>query len=205
MFGTLLLLLLSLSLPFSLSLYSVSLLMAPKKSKSTPSRNPLHFGASSSIDPTLSHIRFRDEKARMDFSENFSQCSIHSEHQVVLLDFFDTDLPTIIYSRGWEPLCGISVIFPFVIIHEFYSNMHGFDYSIPHSITRFRGMRIVVTPDLISEVLHVPRVEFVDYPGYDHLKTVSKDELMSLFCETPSSWGGRQNTPCSFSIFAIPT
>ena len=83
--------------------------------------------------------------------------------------------------------------------------MHGFDYSIPHSITRFRGMRIVVTPDLISEVLHVPRVEFVDYPGYDRFKTVSKDELMSLFCETPSSWGGRQNTPCSFSIFAIPT
>ena len=26
---------------------------------------------------------------------------------------------------------------------------------------------------------------------------MSKDELLSLFCETPSSWGDRQNTPCS--------
>ena len=25
---------------------------------------------------------------------------------------------------------------------------------------------------------------------------MSKDELSSLFCETPSSWGDRQNTPC---------
>ena len=56
-------------------------------------------------------------------------------------------------------------------------------------------MRTVVTPDLISEVLHVPRVAHPDYPGCDHLKTVSKDELLSLFYETPSFWGARQNTP----------
>ena len=58
-------------------------------------------------------------------------------------------------------------------------------------------MCIVVTPDLISEVLYILRVEFVDYPSCERLRTASKDELMSLFCETPSSWGGRQNTPCS--------
>ena len=75
--------------------------------------------------------------------------------------------------------------------------MHGFDYSIPHFITRVQGMRIIVTSDLISEVLHIPRVKFADYPGCNRLRTVSKDELMSLFCETPSSWGERQNTPCS--------
>ena len=84
-----------------------------------------------------------------------------------------------------------------MIIQEFYSNMHGFNYSIPHFITCVRGTRIVVTPDLIFEVLHIPKVEFADYPGYDHLRTVSKDELSSLFYETPSSWGDRQNTPCS--------
>ena len=48
---------------------------------------------------------------------------------------------------------------------------------------------MVVTPDLISEVLHIPRVEFVNYLGCEHLRTVSKDELASHFCETPSSWG----------------
>ena len=75
--------------------------------------------------------------------------------------------------------------------------MHGLDYSVPHFITRVRGTRIVVTLDLISEVLHVLRVAHPDYPNCDCLRTVSKDELLSFFCETPSSWGDRQNTPCS--------
>ena len=64
-----------------------------------------------------------------------------------------------------------------MIIQEFYSNMHGFDYSIPHFITRVQGTHIVVTPDLISEVLHIPRVEFADYLGCDCLRTVSKDKF----------------------------
>ena len=108
-----------------------------------------------------------------------------------------TDLPTVIYNRRWESLCGISITYPFVIIQEFYSNMHRFDYSVPQFITCIRGTCIVVTLDLISEVLHVPRVEFADYPSCEHLRSVSKDELSSHFCETPSSWGDRQNTPCS--------
>ena len=36
-----------------------------------------------------------------------------------------------------------------------------------------------------------------DYPACQHLRTVSKDELLSHFYETPSIWGDRQNTPCS--------
>ena len=84
-----------------------------------------------------------------------------------------------------------------MIIQEFYSNIHEFDYSIPHFITRVRGTCIVVTPDLISEVLYIPKVKFVDYPDYDRLRTVSKDELLSLFYEILSSWDDRQNTSCS--------
>ena len=75
--------------------------------------------------------------------------------------------------------------------------MHIFDYSIPRLITSVRGIHIVVTPELISVVLHVPRVSHPDYPGCPRLQTMSKDKLSSLFCETPSSWGDRQNTPCS--------
>ena len=67
--------------------------------------------------------------------------------------------------------------------------MHGFDSSVPQFITFVRGTRIVVTPELIFDVLHVPRVSHPDYPDCPHLRTVSKDELLSLFCETPSSWG----------------
>ena len=78
--------------------------------------------------------------------------------------------------------------------------MHGFDYSVPHFSTRIRGTCIVVTPYIVYEVLHVPRVAHPDYPSCEHLKTVSKYELMSLFYETPSSWGDSQNTHCS--VFA---
>ena len=56
---------------------------------------------------------------------------------------------------------------------------------------------MVVTPKIVSKVLHVPRVAHPDYPRCARLRTVSKDELASLFYETPSSWGDRQNTPCS--------
>ena len=72
--------------------------------------------------------------------------------------------------------------------------MHGFDYLVPHFITLVQGTRIVVTLDIVSEVLHVPRVAHPDYLVCDCLRTVSKDEPSSLFYETPSSWSDRQNT-----------
>ena len=170
--------------------------MAPKR-KSTPSRNPLLSRASTLSDPTPSSIRFRDEDARKAFSENFSRRGIHSERQVILANFADTDLPTVIHSRGWESLCDIPVTCPSMLIQEFYSNMHGFDFLVPHFITRIRGMHIAVTLQIVADVLHVPRVEFPDYPGCDCLKTVSKDELISAFCECPSNWGECQFTYCS--------
>ena len=49
----------------------------------------------------------------------------------------------------------------------------------------------MVTSDIVSDVLHVPRVAHLDYLGYDCLKTVSKDELISSFCERLSDWGDR--------------
>ena len=85
-----------------LSVSYVSCIMAPKR-KSVLSWNSLCSGASSSSspsDPTPFCIWFYDEKAKSDFSKNFSRCGIHSECQVVLLDFFDTDLPTVIHNRG---------------------------------------------------------------------------------------------------------
>ena len=174
---------------------SVSCSMAPKW-KSSPSWNPFRSGASSSSDPTPSHVWFHDDKARKDFSENFSRWDIHLERQAILSDFSDTDLPIVIYNRGWESFCDILVTCPSVIIQEFYSNMHGFDYSAPHFITHIRGMLIVVTLDIVSEVLRVSRVEFADYPRCERLRTMPKDELSSRFYETPLSWGDCQNTPC---------
>ena len=54
----------------------------------------------------------------------------------------------------------------------------------------------MVTPDIVSEVLHVLWVKNLDYPRCDCLKTMSKDEIISAFCEHPSDWGDHQFTPC---------
>ena len=172
------------SLSFPLFLFTLVVSMAPK-CKSTLSRNPLRSETSSSSNPTPSHLRFRNDDAHKAFSENFSRRGIHSEHQVILADFANTDLPEVIHSRGWESLCDVLVTCPLVLIQEFYFNMHRIDHSVPFFFTRVRGTRIPVTPQLIADVLRVPRVEFLDNPSCKHLRTVSKDKLKSVFCEHP--------------------
>ena len=164
----------------SLSISYVSCVMAYKQ-KFIPSWNPLRFEASSSSSPsdlTPSYVWFHDMKDKSDFSEKFSWRGIHSECQVVLSNFFDIVLPIVIHSRGWESPYGILVTCPSVIIQEFYSNMHRFDYSIPQFVTRIWGIRMVVTPNIVSEVVHP------NYLGYERLRTMYKDELLSILWDT---------------------
>ena len=79
---------------FSLPLLLVTLVMSmASKRKSTPARNTLHFGASSSFDHAPLSLRFRNDDAHKAFTENYSQRGIHSECQVILGQFADTDLP----------------------------------------------------------------------------------------------------------------
>ena len=163
-----------------LSLVYVNASMAPKR-KFAPSRNPLRFRVSSSSNPTPSSIQFRDKDARKDFSENFSWRGVHSKHQVILSNFSDTDLPTVIHSRGWKSLCDVPVTCPSVLIQVFYSNMHGLDSSVPLFHTLVRDMHIVFTQELVFDVLCVPRVEHLDYPGCKSLRTVYKDEMIFAF------------------------
>ena len=150
--------------------------MAPKKS--VPSKNLIHHGSSSSSFPPDS-VKFRDEKKRNDFFENFSDWEIHSEHQVILSDFLGTHLPSAISSRGWASLCDKPSRSPDVFIQEFYSNMHAIDTSVPWFTTVFR----IVTPDFISEVPQVPRMDRPNYPSHHHLSSIFRNKLASLFCE----------------------
>ena len=182
---------------FSLSLsLSHRLRITPKVRKSTPARNPLG-SRSSSSDSIPPLVRFCDKKVRKDFLENFQKCGVHPERHIILSDFSDTPLPTVIRTQGWESLLESPLRCPTVFILELYSNIDDIDTFVPWFATTFQGTRIVVTPDFISEILHVSRVAHPDYPNYERLRTVSKDKLLSHFCETPSIWGGKQNTPCS--------
>ena len=100
---------------FPLFLFMLVVSMTLKR-KSTPAQNPLHSGASSFSDPSPSHIQFHDDDAFKAFSENFSRRDIHSECQVILSDFADTNLPSVIHSRGWESLCDVLVTCPLGLI-----------------------------------------------------------------------------------------
>ena len=74
--------------------------------------------------------------------------------------------------------------------------MHGIDRSVSLFFTRVRGTHIPVTPQLVVDVLRVPRIEFPDYPSCERLRIVSKDELMFSFCECPTTLGERLFKPC---------
>ena len=104
------------------NLFTLVVSMAPKH-KSTPARNPFHSGASSPFDSAPLSLWFCDDDAYKAFSENFSRRGIHFECQVILVDFADTDLSTVIHNREWESLCDVPVTCLLVLIQEFYSNM----------------------------------------------------------------------------------
>ena len=106
-------LIVSFSLP--LFLFTLVMSMAPK-CKSIPIRNPLRFEASSSSDSAPLSLRFRDDDAHKAFSENFSRRGVHSECQVILANFANIDLPTIIHNREWESLCDVLVTCPLMLI-----------------------------------------------------------------------------------------
>ena len=74
--------------------------------------------------------------------------------------------------------------------------MHEIDRSVLLFFTCVRGTRIPVRSQLVANVLHVPKIEFPNYPSCERLKIVSRDELVSSFCERPTAWGERLFTPC---------
>ena len=102
-----------LSLP--LFMFTLVVSMSPKR-KSTSAWNLLHFDASSSYDSAPLSLWFRDDDAYKAFSKKFSRRGVHLEHQVILADFADTDLPTIIHNREWESLCDVPITCPLMLI-----------------------------------------------------------------------------------------
>ena len=80
-----------------------------------------------------------------------------------------------------------------MFIQEFYFNIHAINTYVPQFTTVFKGTHIIVTSDLISKVLHVPRVVRPNYHSHPCLCSISQDELATRFCEMAIVWGGLQN------------
>ena len=172
--------------------------MAPKVHKSTPARNPFQgFGSSSSNlipPPPSTFVSMMRWPQRSSWRTSKNVAFIWSARLSCRI------LPTLLFSLSFR--LGAENLFLSVSCGDllclyqcFYSNIHGIDTSVPRFAITFRDTRIVVTSDLISEVLHVSRVVYPEYPGCEGLRTVSSDELLSHFCETSSIWGGKLNTP----------
>nr|XP_023892615.1 uncharacterized protein LOC112004609 [Quercus suber] len=84
------------------------------------------------------------------------------------------------YDETFTPVARMESI-KILLALEFYYNMHGIDRSVPLFFTRIQGTRIPVASQLVADVLQVPKIEFLDYPSCDHLRTISKDEIMATF------------------------
>ena len=77
--------------------------------------------------------------------------------------------------------------------------MHAIDTYVPRFTTVFCGICIIVNLKLISEVLHVPKVNHLDYPSHERLSSISRDKLASLFCEKAMLWGGVDTAFCTLN------
>ena len=71
--------------------------------------------------------------------------------------------------------------------------MHAINNSVPRFTMVFWGKRIIVTPELIFEVLCVPRVDCPDYPSHHRFSSISRDEFALLICEEAMLWGRTLN------------
>ena len=64
------------------------------------------------------------------------------------------------------------------------------------NLLRYSEVHISLSLRILYLRYYTSRVTHPDYPTGKHLRTVSKDKLLSHFYETPSIWAKRQNTPC---------
>ena len=131
-FGTFLII--SLSLP--LFLFTLVVSIAPNR-KSTPSQNPFRSGTSSSSDPTLSHLQFRDDDAHKAFSENFSRCGIHSNAK----SFWQTSSTPTFWCHSQSGM-GVTVWCPGHLSSRAYLRFllqHAWDWSFSTSFLHLRS------------------------------------------------------------------
>ena len=89
-----------------------------------------------------------------------------------------------IQCRNWLSLCKNLQPPPAALIREFYSNLH--IRSDDNLSTWIRGQSFVITNDVVSDALNVPRVHRSIYP-YSECPPIS--DVMTLLCGRSMTWG----------------
>ena len=96
-------------------------------------------------------------------------------------------VPETFQSCGLEFLCEQLTTCPLVYVQDFYSNIYIVNTFVPMFTTSVQGTCIFVTPKLISELVHVPRVAKSKHPNAPVFASLSLDALATIFCGQPST------------------
>ncbi|KAJ8630193.1 hypothetical protein MRB53_023516 [Persea americana] len=123
--------------------------MAPKK------KRPCH-------RDSFDRARFLNEDGQNFFLNKYQHHSVVPEQIVMYNELHDTDFCLWMQQRGWFTLYDVGYHIVVNWVREFYSNMHGIsDNSFK---TYVRGQELDITPDLLSQVLEIDRVEGAHFP-----------------------------------------
>lgn len=96
-------------------------------------------------------------------------------------------VPETFQSCGLEFLCEQLTTCPLVYVQDFYSNIYIVNTFVPMFTTSVQGTCIFVTPKLISELVHVPRVAKSKHPNAPVFASLSLDALATIFYGQPST------------------
>ena len=131
--------------------------------------------------------RFLSAKCEETYETLTKYRSIWSEREIVLSEL-DPSIRRNFMSRNWVSLCEVSDPPLVALIREFYSYLSMYYEVIGgHYLTSWiRGQKFTITKQTVIEALVVPLVRKPIYP-YSEFPTV--DDMMSLLCGYPVTWG----------------
>ena len=105
-----------------------------------------------------------------------------------MLSELDPSIRRNFVSRNWVSLCELFDPPPTTLIREFYYNLSIYsEVTGGHYLTScIRGQEFTITKKIVSEALEVP---LVHKPTYLYTVFTTINDMMSLLCGHPVSWG----------------
>ena len=148
--------------------------------------------------PAPAQAHFRNPRARELYTQNFSTRSLIVEREVLLGELSETVIPRIFESRQWLALTTGHPTPSVELVKEFYSNIDAIadDGSFEVSL---RNIVFRVTPGMVADLLHAPRVANPTYP-YTRTSPPSPTVIVQCLIGHFSSWDGK--TPILTSRFS---
>ena len=155
-------------------------------------------------------LRFPNYRSSFIYENYHSKRRIHSEREVVPIEFVIYGLDKQIEKRSWESMCeGWPTAIPNDLIPEFYSNFLDINTTTLEFDVFLRKKKYHISPDIVAAVLKIPRVDQPGYPFIDQFVPL-RDKMMELFCGKPTAWGTKKSNPttdftCEARIFNLVT